>query len=78
MFKNRDVTVKFTKKDTDDKDVADKPVDAVPLDDKIRKVVKVMRGPAAAAFGAVCVYVLMDTFRQVAVANANNPTQEID
>ena len=69
MFKNRSVTVKL---DRPTKDTVNEPHDNRPIEVKVAKVLQTFEKVAVKAFVGVCIYVVLDTHRQVAVARASN------
>lgn len=71
MFRNRAVLVKLSK--TKNNEVVDETVDARPIEVKADAILQSLKKVGWQAFGCVCVYVLLDTFRQVAVARAEQP-----
>jgi hypothetical protein len=71
MFRNRAVLVKLSKTPKDQ--IAEEPRDKRPVEDKVGAILKKLDKPALKVFGCVCVFVLLDTFRQVQVARAQQP-----
>ena len=71
MFKNRAILVKL---DKTNKDVVDEVKDARPIEEKAEAILHALEKVAIKAFVGVCIYVVLDTNRQVAVAKASNPS----
>ena len=70
MFKNRSVTIKVDKPTRDC--VVNEPKDDRPIEEKVTAVLRTFEKVAVKAFVGVCIYVMLDTNRQVAVARASN------
>lgn len=71
MFKNRKITVTVDKKDKTDDPTETKDPNA--FEKKAEFVLRNLKSLGAKAFVGVCIYVLLDTYRQVEVAKASNP-----
>lgn len=72
MLNKREITVKIGKKEAKDGE-ADEPKDETPIEDKVQNVVRVLEKFAFKGFACVCVFVALDTIRQIAIAKANKP-----
>lgn len=70
MFKNRAVLVKLSKTN---EDAVDEHQDDRPIEEKAEAILKTLEKVAVKAFFGMCIYVMLDTHRQVAVARASNP-----
>lgn len=70
MLKNRDVTLRIGKRINEETENGEA-IESEPLEEKLRRVVHVLERPAKKLFAAVCIYVVLDTFRQVEIAKAN-------
>lgn len=71
MFKNREIKVTVDKKDKNKDDVESH--DDRLIEEKTEAILKKVERVGFKVFGAFCVYVLLDTYRQVQVAKANRP-----
>jgi len=71
MFKNRAVTVKIDRQTKNT--VSEQPNDDRPIEEKAKAILQICEKVAVKAFVGVCIYVALDTHRQVAVARASNP-----
>jgi len=71
MFKNRSVTVKLDRPTKNDN--VEEHHDNRPVEEKVAAVLRIFEKVAVKAFVGVCIYVALDTTRQVAVARASNP-----
>lgn len=71
MFKNRKLTVTVDKLDKDQAPQAHQ--DPKSFERKTEVILSAVNSLGAKMFLGVCVYILLDTHRQVAVARANNP-----
>lgn len=70
MLRNRAVLVKLSK----DKDAAvEEHHDDRPIEEKTGAILRKFEKVGIKVFAGICVYVLLDTFRQVAVARAEQP-----
>lgn len=69
MFKNRAITVKVDK--VDKHHTAEKSCDDKTFEEKADIVLHILEGLGVKLFLGVCVYVILDTQRQVAVAKIN-------
>lgn len=72
MLGKREITVKLGKKENEDGNV-DEPIDDRPIEEKTAAVLHVLEKVAIKAFAGVCIFVILDTHRRVAVAKASNP-----
>jgi hypothetical protein len=70
MFKNRQLTVKLDKRS--ESDAPEAAFDNVPFEAKTEVILRGLEGIGRKMFYGVCIYVLLDTRRQVAVAKVNN------
>lgn len=72
MFKNRKITVTVDKKD---KDTDEGPVDPRSFEQKAEVILNKLERFGKMAFLGLCTYVILDTYRQVRVADANQPNE---
>lgn len=73
MLRKRDITVKISKKGGDENTTVDEPIDYRLIEERAAAVVHVLEQVAIKAFVGVCIFVILDTHRQVAIAKASNP-----
>lgn len=69
LLKNRSVNVKLQKDEKITTPIENP--DIRPIEDKTGAVLKRFEKVGWKVFGCVCIYVLLDTFRQVQIARAN-------
>ena len=70
MFKNRKITVTVDKKN---EDPYSEVIDSISFEEKTEVILKKLEQVGKKVFLGICIYVLLDTKRQVAVARANQP-----
>lgn len=70
MFKNRKITVTVDKKNTDQ--TPEEPSDPKAFEKNAKVVLRHLESIGKKAFVGVCIYVLLDTYRQVKVAKATD------
>lgn len=71
MFRNRAVLVKLSK--TPENETIGEVIDERLIEEKTDALLHSFEKFAIKAFGCLCIYVLVDTVRQVAVARASQP-----
>lgn len=72
MLKNRDITLRIGKKINEETENGEI-VNDEPLEEKVRRIVHALEEPAKKIFFGICLYVMVDTIRKVAIAKAENP-----
>ena len=73
MFKNRAILVKL---DKTNKDAIEEHKDVRLIEEKTGAILSRFEKAALKVFAGVCIYVVLDTFRQVQVAKASQPHEE--
>jgi hypothetical protein len=71
MFNKRGITIKVDPKDKDQ--TPPTPVDPEAFKKKAEFVLHKLERSGAKVFAGICIYVILDTRRKVAVAKAENP-----
>jgi hypothetical protein len=71
MFKNRQLTVKLNKVNEDETSMTIS--NGKTFEEKTAIIKQTLEGLGKKMFIGVCVYVVLDTHRQVAIVKANNP-----
>lgn len=74
MFKNRKITVTVDKKNNDQ--TLDTPEDPMLFEHRADHLLRKFERIGTKVFVGVCVYVLLDTFRQVTVAQNTYPPEQ--
>lgn len=72
-MRNRQLTVKFEKRDKKAEGNQEPFVEEIQFERKADHVLSQLEDLGAKMFLGICVYVVLDTFRQVQVAKASNP-----
>lgn len=79
MFRKKQITVKMEKAPKKDKhEDAVEPMVDDNFGEKIEQSIKIVEKVAVKAFAGVCVYILLDTFRQCAVESVKNERDILD